>query len=177
MMIAEELGHLKSTVNRFSEFARLPQVQPVAVRIGETLLKQLNAVAASFASAHCRLEDRCSVEVTVCIDVALFRQVLTNIIRNGVEANPTRRVTFDLVQWATAAQVLVSIVNDGPPVPSEIAERIFDPYVSTKSDRDNMGLGLAIVRKIVIEHGGDIEYQERGGRPCFLMTLPRIAHA
>jgi nitrogen-specific signal transduction histidine kinase len=72
---------------------------------------------------------------------------------------------------------MVSIVNDGPPVPSDIADRIFDPYVSTKGDRDNMGLGLAIVRKIVIEHGGDIEYQEQGGHPCFLITLPRMAHA
>jgi nitrogen fixation/metabolism regulation signal transduction histidine kinase len=52
---------------------------------------------------------------------------------------------------------------------------MFEPYVSSKADGQNMGLGLAIVKKIVIEHGGEIAYAEVGGRPCFGITLARVA--
>jgi nitrogen-specific signal transduction histidine kinase len=69
----------------------------------------------------------------------------------------------------------VAISNDGERVPAALAARIFDPYVSGKSGKDNMGLGLAIVRKIIIEHGGDIEYAEVQNRPTFTISLPKIA--
>jgi len=67
------------------------------------------------------------------------------------------------------------LADDGTPVAPAIAPRLFDPYVSGSSGKDNMGLGLAIVKKIIVEHGGDIGYAEREGRPCFTITLPRVA--
>jgi nitrogen-specific signal transduction histidine kinase len=70
--------------------------------------------------------------------------------------------------------VVITISNDGEPVPAEIAPRIFDPYISTKRDKDNMGLGLAIVKKIIIEHEGEIRYAERAGHPQFIISLPRV---
>jgi signal transduction histidine kinase len=76
---------------------------------------------------------------------------------------------------ADVDSISVSIANDGPPVPREIASRIFDPYVSGKSSKDNMGLGLAIVRKIIIEHGGEIAYAEEAARPVFTISLPRVS--
>jgi nitrogen-specific signal transduction histidine kinase len=69
------------------------------------------------------------------------------------------------------------IANDGVPVAAAIAARMFDPYVSSKVGKDNMGLGLAIAKKIVIEHGGEIEYREQAGRPLFVVVLPRVAAA
>jgi signal transduction histidine kinase len=99
---------------------------------------------------------------------------LTNIVRNGVEANLGQRVRFTLALSATADSIHLAIGNDGVPVPAELAERMFDPYVSGKSSKENMGLGLAIVKKILIEHGGEITYREEGGRPRFDIVLPRI---
>jgi signal transduction histidine kinase len=112
--------------------------------------------------------------VEVELDSTLSRQVLTNIVRNGIEANPRQRVRFSVVVSVLDAAVQIAVANDGVPVPAELSERIFDPYVSTKSGSDNMGLGLAIVRKIVIEHGGDIHYEQRHGAPTFIITLPRV---
>ena len=51
---------------------------------------------------------------------------------------------------------------------------MFEPYVSGRNGKDNMGLGLAIVRKILVEHGGEIRYEERSSRPMFRITLPRL---
>jgi signal transduction histidine kinase len=107
----------------------------------------------------------------VRLDTTLFRQVLINIIRNGTEANPARRVHFTFTIM-DGADVSLRIANDGVPVPHEIIERMFDPYVSTKSGKENMGLGLAIVKKIVLEHGGDIYYEQSEGHPSFVLVLP-----
>ena len=173
-MVAEELQHLKATVNKFSEFARLPQIQPARVQVVELLRQQLKALASSMPAAQIELlEPATNASLYADIDTTLFRQVLANLITNGIEANPGRDVTFTISIEVDERQVRVEVMNDGEAVPAQVAPRIFDPYFSTRVSKDNMGLGLAIVKKIVIEHGGEIAYQERGGRPVFVVTLPR----
>jgi nitrogen-specific signal transduction histidine kinase len=75
----------------------------------------------------------------------------------------------------TKDSVVITISNDGEPVPAEIAPRIFDPYISSKRDKENMGLGLAIVKRIIIEHEGEIAHAERAGHPQFIISLPRVS--
>jgi len=172
-MINEELAHLKNTVNRFSEFARLPQVVTTEQDLTKLLQQQLAALANTFEDASVRFETGAR-NARVQVDSTLLRQVLANIIRNGLEANPGRRVHFDIRLVIDEARVCVTLVNDGLPIAAELATRIFDPYVSTKPGKNNMGLGLAIVRKIMIEHGGDVSYLEQAGRPAFMITIPRL---
>jgi signal transduction histidine kinase len=175
-MIGEELGHLKRTVSRFSEFAKLPQVQLAAERPRTLLEQHIKALTAHFETARFEMDAiSCPPEVRANFDATLFRQVLMNIARNGVEANPGRAVRFRIQLSCWGDLVRISMRNDGVPVPADLAGRIFDPYVSSKSGRDNMGLGLAIVKKIVIEHGGEIDYAEVAGAPQFTIHLPRVA--
>lgn len=175
-MIVEEIGYLKNTVNKFGEFARLPSAHLVEEDVSSAVARIVKAVAASIDTAELRVSEQPSpLQARARIDVALFRQVLTNIVRNGVEANPDRRVGFDLQLVATEDSLVLSIANDGQLVPSDLVGRMFDPYVSGKSNKENMGLGLAIVKKIVIEHGGEITYREADGRPTFVIVLPRVS--
>lgn len=172
-MIAEELSHLKSTVSKFSEFAALPTVRLVEADLPALLSRLTQTVALAFDTAD--IEVRAPVGTTALrarVDDTLFRQVLTNIIRNGLEANPRSRVRFTIDIAAAGGSIRIALSNDGQPVPPALAGRIFDPYVSGKSGKDNMGLGLAIVKKIVIEHGGEIIYAEHDGRPVFTISLP-----
>jgi signal transduction histidine kinase len=173
-MINDELSHLKNTVNRFGEFARLPQVQLVECDLGEVVAQHVKALTGPFAAAELRFSNR-PATARVRVDATLLRQVLANIIRNGLEANPGRHVAFDIALDVSSDRATLTITNDGAPVAAEIVDRIFDPYVSTRADKHNMGLGLAIVKKIVIEHGGDVAYAERGGRPAFIISLPGLA--
>jgi nitrogen fixation/metabolism regulation signal transduction histidine kinase len=175
-MIAEEISHLKTTVSRFSNFARLPPAQLTVEDPVQVVRGHLGALSATFERAELRLRAAdCPVDLRARIDSTLFRQVLMNIVANGVEANPRRRVSFDITIQCDPASLRVSISNNGVPVPADIAGQMFDPYISGKAGKDNVGLGLAIVKKIVIEHGGEIGYAEVGGRPCFLITLARVA--
>jgi len=172
-MIREELDHLKNTVNRFGEFARLPQVAAVEQNVAAVLAHQLEALTTTMQDAEIQFHSD-TAYARARVDSTLLRQALSNIVRNGMEANPGRRTRFDISMTTGAARIEIAIANDGVPVPAELTPRIFDPYVSTKTGPNNMGLGLAIVKKIVIEHGGDVAYREASGRPCFVMTLPRI---
>ena len=170
-MVNEELNHLKATVNKFSEFARMPQVQLAEVDLAGVLDRQLKTLAQ--AGTEIRLASP-AAPVRARLDATLFRQVLANLVRNGVEANPGAHTGFGVSVTDTGSRIEVRVGNDGAPVPADIADRMFDPYISTKSGKENMGLGLAIVKKIVLEHGGDIRYEESGGHPLFVITLPRL---
>jgi signal transduction histidine kinase len=170
-MIGEEIQHLKATVNKFSEFARLPQVQLMDVDLAELIGRQLEALHEF--SGRTDIEWRApGVRVPARIDATLFRQVLANLIRNGIEANPGP-VRFEL-SLEQGAQTTLRVANDGVPVAADIAARMFDPYITSKSGNDNLGLGLAIVKKIVLEHGGDIRHESRDGHPLFVITLPAV---
>ncbi|MGO9992769.1 MAG: sensor histidine kinase [Steroidobacteraceae bacterium] len=176
VMVAEEIGHLKRTVSRFSDFAKLPQVQLVEANPVDIIEQHLAAVRTRFGTAQIVVETpEARTDIRSRMDFALFRQVLMNIVANGVEANPGHTVTFSIAVIGIKDSVVISISNDGEPVPAEIAPRIFDPYISSKRDKDNMGLGLAIVKKIIIEHEGEIGYTERAGHPRFIIWLPRVS--
>jgi signal transduction histidine kinase len=175
VIIAEELAHLKQTVSRFSEFARLPQAQLIEADPASVIERQLPVIAAAFATAQLQFDAQgCSPAARARMDPSLFRHVLTNIVRNGVEANPGRTVLFKIRVTSTDSSICLIVMNDGGPVRADLVGRIFEPYVSEKSSKDNMGLGLAIVKKIIVEHRGEIGYAEESGHPRFTILLPRL---
>ncbi|HEY7929485.1 MAG TPA: ATP-binding protein, partial [Steroidobacteraceae bacterium] len=115
-----------------------------------------------------RLQDP-SAEIRLHLDARLpeieadrgrVRQILANLITNGIEAlagQPGGCVQIDtaLQSLAEVGTVLISVRDNGPGFRKEILGRLFDPYVTGKPR--GTGLGLAIVKRIVEEHGGRIE--------------------
>ena len=109
-------------------------------------------------------------------DVALaddgLRQVILNLVLNAIEATP---LGGTVVLRASVAEgfVQVSVADEGPGVPTDLQEAVFEPFYSTRSGRAG-GLGLAITRRIISDAGGTIsaENRERGGAE-FRVTLPR----
>lgn len=175
-MIAEELSHLKRTVARFSEFARLPKPELLEHDPVDIVSKHIQALQASFPDVSISLTPEEQAHYArVKMDSSLFRQVLMNIINNGVEANRGRALTFNVRISVQTASVHIDVANDGLPVSPSIASRLFEPYVSERHAQDNMGLGLAIAKKLVSEHGGSISHAEEAGHPAFKITLPRVS--
>jgi signal transduction histidine kinase len=174
-MIEEEVGHLKRTVNRYSDFAKLPPAELVDAEPLQVIQQHLPAVKARFINARIVLHSADTADpLRARMDPSLFRPVLMNIVGNGVEANPNQEVTFTIEVNATKSSIHVDVSNDGEPVPAQIVPRMFDPYISGHGGRDNMGLGLAIVKKIIMEHEGDIVYTEVNDHPRFSISLPRV---
>jgi signal transduction histidine kinase len=123
-----------------------------------------------------------TLETQLCGDASLvhcdrtqIRQVLINLIRNGIEAMcgtnqfPRRLQVSTSVE--TTGEVLIAISDTGPGLDTATAKRIFEPFFTTKSG--GMGMGLAICRSIVEAHGGRLWARPRAPRGCtFEFTLP-----
>ena len=110
------------------------------------------------------------------MDRVQVQQVLVNLMRNAIEAmqGSARRELLLSMVYAGGKTVQVALADTGPGLVPEVAERLFQPFVSTKSD--GMGVGLSICQSIVTQHGGRIwaEPNPRGGT-IFYFTLPVVA--
>jgi signal transduction histidine kinase len=103
-----------------------------------------------------------------------IRQVFANIITNGVQAM-NGRGTLRLGTKTTGAVVTVSIQDSGVGIPQAYASKIFDPFFTTKGQGYGKGLGLTIVRRIMMKYGGDVQVESEEGRgTTFVLTFPTL---
>lgn len=178
-IVEDEVGTLRRLVGEFSDFARLPQASLERADLAEFLREQAARIAVRSAerdSGETALDELLSlgtgssvaVEFSIpnepceaLIDHQMLRRVLLNLLRNAAQAvaGSKRReghvrvlLTRDGEFWN------LDVDDDGPGIPRELRETVFDPYVTTKDL--GTGLGLSIVKKVVIEHGGTIRASE-----------------
>ena len=191
-IVQEEVGTLRRLVGDFSNFARLPQAELHEASLSEFLRDcsdQLllledagpaggEASLAAPQNVDLKLELP-SDELRAVIDRQMLRRVLINLVRNAVQAirdapasagRGKGHVRVSARREGEGTAILVE--DDGPGVPAEARTRIFDPYLTTKTD--GTGLGLAIVKKIIVEHGGRIEVERSAsfGGASFVIHLP-----
>ncbi len=112
----------------------------------------------------------------VLVDKIQIQQVVLNLVRNAVEAmsDSPRRELVIASRAAPGKMVDISIADTGPGLAAEIAERLFQPFVTTKPQ--GMGVGLSICRTIVEAHGGKIWAEPNpGGGTVFHLTVRRAS--
>src|SRR5262245_38369807 len=177
-ILNEEVGSIRRLVDDFSAFAKLPKVEPAPVDLAQ--------VVEDFARSHPEWQEYLKVErngqVGALCDRMLLRNVLANLVENAVQAAEAagRRPEIRLAVSDSPAErgARLTVDDNGPGVPADARERIFDPYVTTKEH--GTGLGLAIVRKIVLDHGGDVHVDDQPsplGGARFVVTLPTVVGA
>ncbi len=100
-----------------------------------------------------------------------LNQVWLNLLDNAIDAaGDGGRVA--LRTQAGETEVFVDVEDDGPGIPPDIAGRVFEPFFTTKPVGEGTGLGLELVRRVVIEHGGDVTIDSAPGRTVFRVRLP-----
>jgi len=169
--IVGEVEALKTLVDEFSQFARMPSPRRVPTDVHQLLTGTLGLYEGLFA--HVRIETLFAVSLPpVRLDPDQIRRVLINLIDNAIEALNQRGLLVVETQHDAAAGVArIIVADDGPGIAPEERDKLFMPYYSTK--KRGSGLGLAIVRRIVAEHGGTVEVganEPRGTR--FVIELP-----
>ena len=100
-----------------------------------------------------------------------LNQVWTNLIDNGVDAMGGQG-RIRIRAFARDHDLVVEICDDGPGMPPEVRERIFEPFYTTKPPGSGTGLGLHISYNVVARHGGRIDVRSRPGETCFEVALP-----
>ena len=116
----------------------------------------------------------------ILIDSEKMKQVILNILVNGIEAVPERGLIEIITKRHNGSQnsdkVIVEIKDNGKGIPADMINHIFDPYFTTKHKSDlhsGAGLGLFVSHKNIEEHGGCIEVKKRIGKgTSFILTLP-----
>jgi two-component system nitrogen regulation sensor histidine kinase NtrY len=169
--VVREVDSLKTLVDEFSQFARLPAAQLIPTHLDGVIEDALSLYEGLFAEV--RVVKQLAPDLpAVKIDAAQIKRVLINLIDNAVEAVKRRgtlevKTGFDRLQ----GRVRLEIADDGPGIRPEDRDRLFVPSFSTK--KGGSGLGLAIVSRIVQEHHGTIRVEDvapRGAR--FVVELP-----
>jgi two-component system sensor histidine kinase DctS len=178
---AQRAGHIIRSVHAFvrkRDPARLP-IDVKALLDGLTPLVELQArqyfVSIQISSA--------AGLPPVLGDGVMLEQVLLNLTRNAIESMqlvpPARRVlrvAAVLDRSGDTPMVVVSVADRGHGIPAEVAERLFSPFFSTKSE--GMGMGLNICRTVVEFHGGTLTHSDNPkGGTIFRFTLPVTARA
>jgi signal transduction histidine kinase len=159
-------------------------VRPMRLQVERTAIAEAVQAAIHLADTKAR---RGSVDVQVTLQNGLpeiqgdqhqLMQLFTNLLMNAYEAmDGTGRIaiTAELVRLEDGTEgreaVRVEVADDGPGIPQDVAEKVFDPFFSTKPQ--GSGLGLAIVRKIVDAHDGRLDLRTTAGRGTTIrVTLP-----
>ena len=169
--IVGEVESLKSLVDEFSQFARMPAPRRESTDVHELLRRVLVLYDGLFE--HVRLETLFAVDLPrVRLDPDQIRRVIINLVDNAIEAiNQQGQVVVETQHDPGTSLVRIVLADDGPGIAPADREKLFMPYYSTK--KRGSGLGLAIVRRVVAEHDGTIEVgenQPRGTR--FTIELP-----
>jgi signal transduction histidine kinase len=108
----------------------------------------------------------------VLVDVERFRQAVLNLIVNAADAMTDGGIlSVVAARTPDGSAVVLDVCDDGTGIDPAVADRLFDPFVSTK--RDGIGLGLVNTKTVVESHGGRIELTAReGGGTRARITLP-----
>jgi signal transduction histidine kinase len=109
------------------------------------------------------------------VDADLLKQATLNVIQNGAQAMPDGgRLEVVLEEDGKCGVLRVS--DEGPGIPEEIREKIFDLYFTTKGGGGGSGIGLAMTYRILQLHHGSVEVQSKEGRGAeFMLRIPLSA--
>jgi len=176
--IVNQVTALKSMVDDFGDYARLPAPVPAGFDLNTLVVDVLALYETSSVPIAKHLAPALP---PVWADSAQIRQVIHNLVQNAQDALENRKEPRQLpaveVRTELAGdKVRLSVTDNGDGFPEELMARIFEPYVTTKPR--GTGLGLAIVKKIVDEHHGSIAIEnqpERGASVSVLLPLAEAA--
>jgi two-component system nitrogen regulation sensor histidine kinase GlnL len=182
-VIIKEADRLQVLLDRLLTPRRAVQLEPV--NIHEVLERVRSLVQAEFPSGVTVLRNYDPSVPDMVGDIEQLIQAVLNVVRNAAQAllsgaNGGRGGTI-VLRTRSARQVTIArqrrklalelqVMDDGPGVPEDIRDRVFNPLVSGREG--GSGIGLALVQTYVQNHGGVVEFDSRPGRTVFTLLLP-----
>jgi signal transduction histidine kinase len=139
-------------------------------RLREIVLAACEPLTAEAEAQNVSMHIDVPDDVELPLDRSPMERVFQNLIANAIEAMPEGG-SVSVSALRRDAQVVVSVEDTGPGIPALIAAQLFQPFV-TAGKKNGVGLGLALSRKTVLSHGGDLWAEERHGGARFVMLLP-----
>ena len=176
--IGDAANRCARIVKSFLAMARQDPLESRSVDLAEVIEEALDVTAYFLRSSDIEASLRLAEDLpTVTADPGQLRQVLTNLIVNAQhalqETEGERKLRVTAAYDRATARVVVKVKDNGPGVPKELRNRIFDPLFTTKEVGTGTGMGLAICHRVVESHGGTLTLEtEPGPGAVFVLRLP-----
>jgi two-component system, NtrC family, nitrogen regulation sensor histidine kinase GlnL len=186
-LICDETDRIVALVDRMEAFSDHRPIDRETVNIHE-VLERVRKVAQSGFARHARLIEEYDPSLPpVHGNRDLLVQVFLNLVKNAAEALPKAdgeitlttayrhglRVARPGGEGRQHLPLMVSVSDNGAGIPEDLRPYLFEPFVTTK--RNGTGLGLALVAKVIGDHGGVIEFDSQPRRTVFRVFLPVVA--
>jgi nitrogen fixation/metabolism regulation signal transduction histidine kinase len=165
-------GEDSEVIQEFSSFAKMPEPKLEEVDLNEIIRSVLDLY---LSSGDVTVETELSPDLPpVSADANQMRGVISNLVKNAVEAmweggRLTVRTSVVAGGLGGVTRARMEIADTGPGIPDEIRDKIFDPYFTTKAK--GTGLGLALVYRIIQDHGGTIAFDTGPAGTTFRVDL------
>ena len=181
-LIVSETRRILALLEQVEQFGNLRPPEKRVVNLHDFLDKAKRSAAVGFAAHMTLVEDYDPSLPPTYVDADQLLQVFLNLLKNAAEAREgapgqiTLRTFYDLSQRlrrtdsAVSLPLNIEVIDDGPGLPPEITEDIFEPFVSGREN--GTGLGLALVSKIISDHQGWVSVDSVPGRTVFRISLP-----
>ena len=184
-LIVAETRRIVKLLEQVEQFGNLRPPQKTSVNLHDILDRARQSSSVGFGAHMIFLDDYDPSLPPADIDADQLLQVVLNLLKNaseaGEEGGTIRLRTFydaslrvrNAAGETVRLPLQIEIIDDGPGLPPDIADEIFEPFVSGREN--GTGLGLALVSKIIAENGGWISVDSIPGRTLFRLSLPRAA--
>jgi signal transduction histidine kinase len=160
-------------IDSLLEFARTREsLSPAYANVSETIQRSVLAVRLHPRHHARSIDVLCATQVAGWFDQRKLERALYNLLLNACEAAPAVGGTVEVTAAEVSGSITISVADNGPGIAESIRERLFHPFVSYGKE-NGTGLGLAVVQKIVQDHGGEIVVERTiQGRTVFRIVLP-----
>jgi signal transduction histidine kinase len=160
-------------IDSLLEFARTREsLSPAYANVSETIQRSVQAVRLHPRHHHRSIGILCDDQLSGWFDQRKLERALYNLLLNACEAAPSLGGTVEVTAADSDGSIAISVADNGPGIAESIQERLFHPFVSYGKE-NGTGLGLAVVQKIVQDHGGEIVVERTlQGKTIFRITLP-----
>jgi len=170
--IADAVGRIAQLVTAVKEYSYMDRAPEQAVNVHEGIEKTLLVLGHKLRPGIQIVREYDERLPAIQANGAELNQVWTNLIDNAIDALDGRGQIFIRTRHDDDA-VVVEIADQGPGIPGDLVSRIFDPFFTTKEVGKGTGLGLDIVRRIVVDaHHGEIFVESTPGDTRFVVRLP-----
>jgi len=166
--ISDQLAHLRTLIENYLAYSRKVPAKSQRVNLKEFFDRLLASRRPVLPDFGCEIDFGGITHAW--FDPTLLQQVFENLINNSVQATAGKQVQIRIAIEQHGSQLTIRFSDDGPGIAAELKEKLFTPFVSGR--QGGSGFGLALIRKLVEAHGGEISYiGEEGGGAVFLIEV------
>lgn len=167
-------SRIESVITRVMDFAKSSEPKFVFTDVNQPIEEAISLSSVVMRKSGIKIEKALAEDLPLCyMDPSLITEVLLNLITNASEAmkNMEGAKKIEIASSAENNCIIISVSDSGPGIPSNLRDKLFDPFYTTK--QGNSGIGLSLCNRIIMDHGGSLNIStSKWGGALFIIEIP-----